>query len=120
MALALAILVFAGLFMLTSGAVLPAAVAAAIIFGVAAFHYVVWGWWLSGIIRQQVEDEEDDGRLPEKVTRRSGSASDSRHRAGRLNEAGLADVVLELLAPHGLANDLADVVVACARAHRAA
>jgi hypothetical protein len=58
MALALAILVFAGLFLLTSGAVLPAAVAAAIIFGVAAFHYIVWGWWLSGIIRQQVEDEE--------------------------------------------------------------
>jgi hypothetical protein len=58
MALGVAALVFVGLFMLTGGAVAPAAVAAAVIFGVAAFHYVVWGWWLSGIIRQQVEDEE--------------------------------------------------------------
>ncbi|HET6880644.1 MAG TPA: hypothetical protein VFI31_10845 [Pirellulales bacterium] len=58
MALGLALLVFAALFVLTSGAIAPAAVAGGIIFGVAAFHYVVWGWWLSGIIRQQVEDEE--------------------------------------------------------------
>lgn len=60
LALAVAALVFAVFFMLTGGAVLPAAVAAGVIFGVAAFHYVVWGWWLSGIIRQQVEDEEGD------------------------------------------------------------
>ena len=58
LALVLAALVFAGLFVLTSGSVLPAAVAAGVIFGVAALHYVLWGWWLSGIIRQQVEDEE--------------------------------------------------------------
>ncbi|HQU45867.1 MAG: hypothetical protein B7Z73_10100 [Planctomycetia bacterium 21-64-5] len=60
LALVLAVLVFAGLFILTSGAVAPAAVAAVVIFGVAAFHYVVWGWWLSGIIRRQVEEEEND------------------------------------------------------------
>jgi hypothetical protein len=58
MALGLAALVFVGLFMLSGGAVAPAAVIAGIIFGVAAFHYIVWGWWLSGMIRQQVEDEE--------------------------------------------------------------
>lgn len=58
LALAVAALVFAGLFLLTNGALVPAAVAAGLIFGVAAFHYVVWGWWLSGIIRRQVEEEE--------------------------------------------------------------
>ena len=26
----------------------------------ALFHYVVWGWWLSGIIRNDVEREERD------------------------------------------------------------
>ena len=57
MALGLAVLVFVGLFMLSGGAIAPAAVVAGIIFGVAAFHYIVWGWWLSGMIRQQVEDE---------------------------------------------------------------
>jgi hypothetical protein len=25
---------------------------------VALFHYVVWGWWLSGAIREEVESEE--------------------------------------------------------------
>lgn len=58
LAAGLALLVFAVLFMLSGGAVAPAVVAAAAIFGVAALHYVIWGWWLSGIIRQQVEDEE--------------------------------------------------------------
>ena len=58
MALGLAALVFVGLFMLSGSAVAPAAVVAGIIFGVAAFHYIVWGWWLSGMIRRQVEDEE--------------------------------------------------------------
>jgi uncharacterized membrane protein len=58
LALGLAVLVFAGLFLLSGGAVAIAAIAAGAIFGVAALHYVIWGWWLSGIIRQQVEDEE--------------------------------------------------------------
>ena len=58
MALGVAALVFVVLFMLSGGAIAPAAVLAAAIFGVAALHYVIWGWWLSGIIRQQVEDEE--------------------------------------------------------------
>lgn len=58
----LALFVFAVLFMLSGGAVAPAVVAAGAIFGVAALHYVIWGWWLSGIIRQQVEDEEQRSR----------------------------------------------------------
>ncbi len=58
LALVLAGLVFAGLFLITNGSVLPAALAAGVIFGVAALHYILWGWWLSGIIHQQVADEE--------------------------------------------------------------
>jgi hypothetical protein len=61
LALVLAGLVFAGLFLLTGGGVLPAALAAGAIFGVAALHYILWGWWLSGIIHQQVEEEERNG-----------------------------------------------------------
>ncbi|HVX15083.1 MAG TPA: hypothetical protein VHC22_28080 [Pirellulales bacterium] len=57
-ALAVALLVFVVLFVLTNGAIGPAAIAAAVIFGLAALHYIVWGWWLSGIIRRQVEEEE--------------------------------------------------------------
>jgi len=26
--------------------------------GLAAFHYVVWGWWLGGVIRAEVEADE--------------------------------------------------------------
>lgn len=58
LALGVALFVFAVLFMLSGGAVAPAVLAAGIIFGVAALHYIIWGWWLSGIIRRQVEDEE--------------------------------------------------------------
>ena len=60
LALVLAGLVFAGLFLLTSGSVVVAALIAGAIFGVAALHYILWGWWLSGIIHQQVEEEEEE------------------------------------------------------------
>ena len=49
---------------------------------------------------------------------RAGSAADRAHRARRLHEARVVDAVLELLAPHRVADDLLDVVVA--RARRAA
>jgi hypothetical protein len=29
-----------------------------VLVGLAAFHYVVWGWWLGGVIRVDVEAEE--------------------------------------------------------------
>lgn len=35
----------------------PVIIAGAI-FGLAALHYLIWGWWLSKAIRRQVEDEE--------------------------------------------------------------
>lgn len=58
LALFLAIFLFAALYMVTSGAVRVAAIVAGVIFLFAAFHYFVWGWWLSSLIRQQVEEEE--------------------------------------------------------------
>lgn len=62
LALGLALLVFAVLYVFTSGKIKYAAAAAGVIFGVAALHYVVWGWWLSGYIRRQVEEEQDQKR----------------------------------------------------------
>ena len=58
LALLLAVFLFAALYMITSGAVRVAAIVAGVIFLFAAFHYFVWGWWLSGLIRRQVEEEE--------------------------------------------------------------
>jgi hypothetical protein len=56
------LVVFAGLFVLMLQFGGPLAIAAVLVFGVggvvALFHYVVWGWWLSGTIRKEVEAEE--------------------------------------------------------------
>lgn len=54
----LAAAVFLGLFFLTLGAIGPMVVIGAGVFALAAFHYVVWGWWLSRMIRRDVEEEE--------------------------------------------------------------
>ena len=54
--LALAILV--GLFFLTLGAVGPMVLIAVGVFALAAFHYLVWGWWLSRYIHDEVEEED--------------------------------------------------------------
>ena len=32
------------------------------LFAFAALHYVVWGWWLSKFIRDEVAAEEEEGR----------------------------------------------------------
>jgi hypothetical protein len=54
--------VFAGLFVLMLQVGGPLAIAAVLVFGVgglvALFHYVIWGWWLAGTIRREVEEEE--------------------------------------------------------------
>ena len=50
----LAMAVFAALFMVIGPMVfIPAG-----IFGLAFLHYIVWGWWLSKLIKQDVEQEE--------------------------------------------------------------
>ena len=54
----LAVAVFIGLFFLTLGAVGPILVIGVGVFALAAFHYVVWGWWLSKLIQQDAEEEE--------------------------------------------------------------
>src|SRR2546426_10544787 len=48
----------------------------------------------------------------------TASAAYSAHRPRRLAEPWLAHVVLELLAPHGLADQLVELGVGCARAQR--
>jgi hypothetical protein len=54
----LAVAIFVGLFFLTLGAAAPIVAIGAVVFAVVAFHYLVWGWWLSGFIREEVEEEE--------------------------------------------------------------
>src|ERR687895_1375907 len=51
---------------------------------------------------------------------RATLSADARHRARRLAEAGLAHVVLELLAPDGVAHDPLELVIGGARTQRAA
>src|SRR4051794_35298579 len=55
-----------------------------------------------------------------RFARPRGLAADLRHRARRLDEARVVDVVLELLAPHRVADDLLEVVVGGAGAQRRA
>jgi hypothetical protein len=65
-----ALALFAGLFVLMLQVGGPLAIAAVLVFGVgglvALFHYVIWGWWLAGTIRREVEEEErrQDNREP--------------------------------------------------------
>lgn len=56
----LAIIVCTVLFFLTLGGFGAVMVVAAGVFLVGAFHYVVWGWWLSAAIREDVEADERD------------------------------------------------------------
>jgi membrane protein implicated in regulation of membrane protease activity len=57
-----ALFLLAGLFLLMLQLGGPLAIATAVVLipigFVALFHYVVWGWWLSGTIREEVEAEE--------------------------------------------------------------
>jgi hypothetical protein len=41
-----------------AGVALAAVVLVFVLVGLAAFHYIIWGWWLSGVIREDVEAEE--------------------------------------------------------------
>jgi hypothetical protein len=41
-----------------AGVALGAAALVFVLVALAAFHYVVWGWWLGGVIRDDVEAEE--------------------------------------------------------------
>lgn len=54
----LAVAILVGLFFLTLGAVGPMIIIAGGVFALAAFHYVVWGWWLSRYIHEEVAEED--------------------------------------------------------------
>jgi hypothetical protein len=56
---ALVIAVVLGLLMIpVAGVALAAVVLVFVLVALAAFHYVVWGWWLSNTIREDVEADE--------------------------------------------------------------
>jgi hypothetical protein len=54
-----------------AGVALAAVALVFVLVALAAFHYVVWGWWLSGVIRDDVEAEER-AEAEEERLRRTG------------------------------------------------
>jgi hypothetical protein len=64
------LLLFIALVVVTMGQILPVLIMAAAIAGFAGFHYLVWGWWLGGRIRDQVDKEEVDEGGPDSSSRR--------------------------------------------------
>ncbi len=61
-----ALFLLAGLFLVMLQLGGPLAIATAVILipvGLVAFlHYIIWGWWLSATIRDEVEAEERDAK----------------------------------------------------------
>lgn len=56
----LAAIVFVALFFLTLGVIGPVVVVGMAIFGFGLLQYVMWGWWVSGILRDEQADDESD------------------------------------------------------------
>ena len=54
-----------GLLFLTLGFFRYVVLIGGAIFALVAFHYFVWGWWLGGVIQQEVEAEERQQREDE-------------------------------------------------------
>lgn len=50
-----------------AGVALAAVALVFVLVAVAAFHYVVWGWWLSAAIREEVEAEERAAAEDERI-----------------------------------------------------
>ena len=61
MAATLLMLVCVVLFFLTIGFFGSVLVVMALLFGFAGIHYVIWGWWLSRIVRDEDHDDPDVG-----------------------------------------------------------
>lgn len=56
------LLLFGGLLLMTANvavAVAGAAIVCLLAFGFAAFHYLVWGWWLGDMIRREAEGDQE-------------------------------------------------------------
>src|SRR6266404_5554499 len=63
LALLSGLMCFAVLVLLSQGMLLPLAAVGGAVFAQIGFHYLLWGWWLSGAIRREVElDEEEERR----------------------------------------------------------
>jgi len=45
---------------LTLGVFGPVLIVGGILFGIVAFHYCVWGWWLGKVVREASDDEEEE------------------------------------------------------------
>lgn len=58
----LGFLVLVVLTLLTGGAFGFLAAVGAVVFCLALLHYLIWGWWLSKLIRREVEDDEERER----------------------------------------------------------
>ncbi len=50
---------YVGLTFLTLGFFGPVMIIAGLIFAMAAFHYLTWGWWLGSVL-EAARDEEDN------------------------------------------------------------
>ncbi len=57
--LVIALTAIVGLIFLTLGQFGLVVIVGGGIFAVALFHYVVWGWWLGAMIRQEHEEAEE-------------------------------------------------------------
>jgi hypothetical protein len=56
--LALTVLLIAGIYGLSLGTAGPALIIVAVVFALGALHYLIWGWWMGRMIRDDVEAEE--------------------------------------------------------------
>lgn len=63
--MALAVLAF-----LSQGYLIPVVLIATALFLYIFFHYVVWGWWLGNIIREEARQEEEARRAMQQVEQR--------------------------------------------------
>lgn len=48
-----------GLAFLSQGFMIPVVMIAGCIFGYVFFHYIIWGWWLGSIIREEARQDEE-------------------------------------------------------------
>ncbi len=55
----LVLMALVGLAFLSQGYMIPVVLVAGALFAYVFFHYVVWGWWLGNIIREEARQEEE-------------------------------------------------------------
>lgn len=66
LAVSLAVATVVGLCFVSMNYFLPVMIVGGVIFALTAFHYVVWGWWLAGVLGPPPpEDEPEHEPLPD-------------------------------------------------------